>query len=148
MRRWPAVALLLPLLLASCGGSHTEIEYDRAKTLDALPEPEQVTQATTGEDDEDVSLAGVTVRPLTNRLRAQANLPEDLEGLLVMSVEATSNAAGAGLARGDVIQEVDRSEVTSLDDFQGAIAQDSDRPIFMRVFKPQQRRSVFIAVPR
>ena len=88
------------------------------------------------------------MRPLTAQLRAQVNLPADLEGLLVMSVEGTSNAAGAGLARGDVIQEVDRREVKSLGDFQDAIASDTGRPIFMRVFKPQQRRSVFIAVPR
>jgi len=116
--------------------------------LDALPDADQAARADTEDEAEGASLDGVTVRPLTAQLRAQVNLPADVEGLLVMSVEGTSNAADAGLARGDVIQEVDRRQVTSLGDFQDAIASDTGRPIFMRVFKPQQRRSVFIAVPR
>ncbi|MCP4571363.1 MAG: DegQ family serine endoprotease [bacterium] len=151
----PNPSTLRNVISLSGVGHEAELEILRdgaAKTvtvrLDALPDAEQVTQAAEGEDDEDASLEGVTVRPLTARLRAQAQLPEDMEGLMVMSVEATSNAGGAGLARGDVIQEVDRRQVTDLGEFQDAIAQDTGRPVFMRVYKPQQRRSVFIAVPR
>ncbi len=117
-------------------------------TLDPLPENDQMAQANTEEEEEDISLEGVTVRPLNARTRTMANLPDDLMGLIVTNVAPTSNAASAGLARGDVIQEVDRREVTSLGDFQKALRGDTDRPIFMRVFKPRANRSVFIAVPR
>ncbi|MFN2371186.1 MAG: PDZ domain-containing protein, partial [Candidatus Krumholzibacteriia bacterium] len=57
-------------------------------------------------------------------------------------------AAREGLAAGDVIQEVARRPVTTLDDFQAALKLNDDRPIFLRVFKPRQAQSVFIAVPR
>ena len=53
-----------------------------------------------------------------------------------------------GLAAGDVIQEVGRTEVTTLSGFKDALAQKTDRPVFLRVYRPAQSRSVFIAVPR
>ena len=115
--------------------------------LDALPDPEAPIRADEPDDD-DGSLDGVTVRALTPGMRDQAGVPADIEGLLVTEVGPTSNAAEAGLARGDVIQEVARREVTSLDDFQDALGVNTDRPIFMRVYKPAQRQSVFVAVPR
>ena len=115
--------------------------------LDALPDPEAPIRADEPDDD-DGSLDGVTVRALTPGMRDQAGVPADIEGLLVTEVGPTSNAAEAGLARGDVIQEVARREVTSLGDFQDALGVNTDRPIFMRVYKPAQRQSVFVAVPR
>ena len=100
------------------------------------------------EKDGDTTMVGVTVRPLNDRLRTMAGLPEDVQGLLVTDVAAASNAAGEGLAQGDVIVEVNRMPVSSLAEFQAALARTPDRPVFMRVYKQQARQSVFLAVPR
>ena len=103
-----------------------------------------------GGEDSDV-LSGVTVRELTPHARSLANLPEDMEGLLVTAVSPSSNAASEGLAQGDVIQEVNRVKVTNLAELKEALKRSPERPIFMRVYKPRsggQGGNVFIAVPR
>jgi len=100
------------------------------------------------EKEGDTTLAGLTVRPLNDRLRAMASVPDDIQGLLVTAVTATSNAADKGLAEGDVIIEINHMPVNSLAEFKTALARTPDKPVFMRVYKQQARQSVFMAVPR
>jgi len=118
--------------------------------LGRLPDQQVAANAPNVQEDkgDDTTLAGVTVRPLNDRLRAMASIPETVQGLLVMEVAATSNAAGEGLAEGDVIVEVNRTPVSSLAEFQTALARTPDKPVFMRVYKQQVRQNVFLAVPR
>jgi serine protease Do len=111
--------------------------------------PDQVAAVTEEpENDEDETLDGVTVRALDDRSRSMAGLPDDVGGILVISVANTSNAAREGLAEGDVIQEVGGEKVMSLREFQSQLGENADRPVFMRVYKPRQQSSIFIAVPR
>jgi serine protease Do len=118
-------------------------------TLEKFPEDTRVARANPhGGATEDSSLDGVVVRELTSRTRAMANLPDTVEGLYVMSVDPTSNAAREGLEQGDVIEEVARRGVTSLGEFKEALGMNADRPVFMRVYKAQRGQSAFIAVPR
>ncbi len=129
-------------------GKHKTVKV----TLDAFPDAElaQAKGNNAGEES-DETLDGVTVKALSPRIRAMANLPDDIEGLYVMDLDPTSNAAREGLQQGDVIQEVNREAVSSLKDFKDALGHGTDRPVFMRVYKPQaggQGRSIFIAVPR
>jgi len=120
-----------------------------AVKLEEFPDPEQLAQTGAADPDEDETLDGVTVREMTDRTRAMMEtLPEDIEGLLVMDVEQTSNAAREGLAKNDIIQEVGREPVTTLKGFKEALGKNTDRPVFLRVYKPRQQQSVFIAVPR
>ncbi|MBE0567113.1 MAG: DegQ family serine endoprotease [Krumholzibacteria bacterium] len=118
-------------------------------TLEKFPEDTRTARANPqGGGTEDESLAGVTVRELSERTRSMGNIPENITGLLVTAVEPTSNAAREGLAAGDVIQEVARRPVTGFGEFQEALGLNDDRPVFLRVYKPRQAQSVFIAVPR
>ena len=121
-----------------------------AVKLEKFPEATTTARANPhGGGSEDQSLDGVTVRVLDERARAMTNnIPEDVGGLLVVSVEATSTAAREGLAAGDVIQEVSRRPVESLGDFQAALKLNPERPVFLRVFKPNRGQNVFIALPR
>ncbi len=121
-----------------------------AVKLEKFPEATTTVRANPhGGGSEDQSLDGVTVRVLDERARAMtSNIPEDVGGLLVVSVEATSTAAREGLATGDVIQEVSRRPVETLADFQEALKLNTDRPVFLRVYKPNRGQNVFIALPR
>ena len=118
--------------------------------LDKFPDPETQAQSDAAEeDDEDETLDGVIVREMTDRLRAMMEtLPEDVNGLVVTGVEQTSNAAREGLAEGDIILEVGGETVTTLAGLKEALGQDTDRPAFLKVYKPRQRQNIFIAVPR
>jgi serine protease Do len=124
-------------------------ERDVTVTLGHLPDQETASNnPTRQEKDVESTLVGVSVRPLTDRMRAAAGLSPDLQGLLVAGVKATSNAAAEGLAEGDIILEVNRQPVTTVEEFKAALARTPDRPVFMRVYKPQAKQSVFLAVPR
>jgi len=116
--------------------------------LAALPDQDQLASTSTrshSEDDEGIE--GVTVRELTERVRASASIPDDIEGVLVVEVNARSNAQSEGLARGDVIIEVNKGDISDLDDYRKQVQKNEDKPVLLRVFRPGRGR-LFIAVPR
>ena len=63
------------------------------------------------------SMLGLDVRPITPELARQLNL-RSTEGVVVFRVEEESTAAEAGLQRGDVIREVNRQRIRSLQEFE------------------------------
>ena len=123
-------------------------EKDITVKLDEYPDNQVANNTHEHDNATDDTLEGVQVQVLNDRIRSMAGLPDDMSGLIVTDVQATSNAAREGLAKGDVIQEVGRESITSLKDFKEALGKNKDRPVFMRVYKPRQQRSIFMAVPR
>jgi serine protease Do len=65
--------------------------------------------------DED-TLWGVELRNLTPELRRQFNVPQGVQGALVLNVDEASAAHRGGLRPGQVILEIDRSPVTNVAD--------------------------------
>jgi serine protease Do len=64
---------------------------------------------------------GLTVQRLTPQM-AEGLGVEKAEGVVVTAVEAASAADEAGIRRGDIIVEVDRKAVRSVDDYKKAVA--------------------------
>jgi serine protease Do len=62
------------------------------------------------------ALDGVTVQDLDSDARQQLQIPDDVKGALVVNVDEDSNAADAGLEKGDVITEIDQQPVTDAED--------------------------------
>lgn len=60
---------------------------------------------------------GIVLSELTDQLGKQYDIPEDMNGVLVMMVIQGSPAARAGVRKGDLIRQVDRARITSLTDF-------------------------------
>ena len=73
------------------------------------------------------SRLGLDVRPITPELARQLNLRAP-EGVIVFGVDEDSAASEAGLQRGDVIREVNRQRVRSLQDFEKATSAYSSDP--------------------
>jgi serine protease Do len=67
-------------------------------------------------------LQGVSVDELDAQTAQQLRLPETVKGVVVTEVEPSSAAYEAGLRRGDVIQSVNRQPVTSVRQFETAVA--------------------------
>ena len=63
-------------------------------------------------------LAGIAVEPLSAEKRSQLNLTEEVKGVVVAKVQPGSAAEAAGVQEGDLIQEVSREVIKSLDDYQ------------------------------
>ena len=62
------------------------------------------------------SLDGVEVADLDSDARQQYNIPANVHGAVVTSVDPNSNAADAGLQQGDVIEGIDQHPVHNADD--------------------------------
>ncbi len=64
---------------------------------------------------------GLTVQRLTPQMAESLGV-DKLEGVVVTAVEPASAADEAGIRRGDIIVEVDRKAVRSIDDYKKAVA--------------------------
>ncbi len=87
---------------------------------------------------------GLVVQPLTPEVAKELGL-SDRRGVLVRDVEDGSPAASAGLQPGDVIVEIDRRPIGSVEDMKRAMAQhQKDTPALFLVHRNDA--SVFLAV--
>ena len=86
----------------------------------------------------------MSVAPLTPELRERAQAPKDVKGLIVEDVNPDGRAALAGIQSGDIIQEVNRQAVTSVDDLKAALKKSSSRPTLLLISR--QGRDIFVTV--
>jgi serine protease Do len=108
-------------------GSEREI----AVKLDTMP----TEQASKSEDKSDGSvnsaLSGVSVDNLDAQSASDLGLSPNTKGVVVTNVDPSSEAAEAGLRRGDVIQEVNRQPVKNTSDFERAMHSSKDKALLL-----------------
>ena len=92
----------------------------------------------------DKSALGVSVAPLTPELAAQLRTPKNAHGLVVRDVNPDGRAADAGIQTGDVIEQVNRQPVQSVDDLKAALRRSGDKPVLLLVNR--QGNETFITV--
>lgn len=78
-------------------------------------------------------MKGVQVETLTPQLANQLNLPAGTTGVVVDSVDPSSNAAAADVRRGDVIQEVDHKPVNNVQEYQAALSAAGNRAVLLLI---------------
>jgi Do/DeqQ family serine protease len=100
--------------------------------------------STHGPDNADKAALGISVEPLTPELAQRAGAPRGTHGVVIDDVTADSRAAEAGLQPGDVIEEVNRQAVASVDDLKAAVKKSADRPVLMLVSRQGQERFVTV----
>jgi serine protease Do len=93
---------------------------------------------------DDKTALGVAVAPLTPELAEKARAPKDAHGLLVEDVNPDGRAAAAGIQAGDVIQEVNRQPVKSVDELKAALRKTSDKPTLILISR--QGSNLFLTV--
>lgn len=69
----------------------------------------------------EAEILGLTLSPVDDEVIQGMGLPMGTEGLLVTAVDATSDAAGKGVAAGDIIVEAGQAPVTRIADLQTRI---------------------------
>jgi S1-C subfamily serine protease len=69
-------------------------------------------------EDEDF---GLTVREITVDVIQAANLPQDLQGVVISDLESAGWAQVGGLGVGDIILRIDENRITDLDSFREAL---------------------------
>ncbi|MFV0513360.1 MAG: DegQ family serine endoprotease [Jhaorihella sp.] len=94
-------------------------------TLGRREEAERaVPAAMNGKDQPGVTekeVLGLTLTPLTDGMRSEMGLSDDLEGLVVLKVDESTQAYEKGLRAGDVITEAGQQKVTALSDLSDRI---------------------------
>ncbi|MDF1536710.1 MAG: DegQ family serine endoprotease [bacterium] len=99
-----------------------------------------------GEDKEMKGELGLTVQNITPEIAERLDLGTS-RGVLVSGVEPGSPAAEAGLARGDVILEVDRQEVSDVAALSSVLEKSKDKASVLFLVN-RGGRTIFIAVKR
>jgi len=89
-------------------------------SLNELSEKEEASKG--GAESNTSALKGVEVQNLTPSIAQELGVSSATHGVVVSSVDPSSAAAGAGLQRGDVVEEVNRKPVRNVADFRQALA--------------------------
>ena len=77
------------------------------------------------------SLSGVSVEDMDTQTARQLGLPPNTSGVVVTGINPSSRAAGSGLQRGDVIQEVNRQSIKTSSDFERAMRNSKDETLLL-----------------
>ena len=82
------------------------------------------------------ALQGVTIIELSRQVRQLLRIPGEVQGTVVLDLRAYSAAAVAGLRPGDVIQSVNRQDISSAEDALRLAKNDKDKRTLLRVWSP------------
>jgi Do/DeqQ family serine protease len=105
---------------------------------------DRVARREDGPEAVDQSALGVSVAPLTPELASRYSLPRDTRGVVVQDVDPNGRAADAGIQVGDVIEEVNRQPVQSVDDLRAALRRNPNRPALLLVNRQGNGRFVTV----
>lgn len=87
---------------------------------------------------------GINLQPVTPEIAKQLELESGAKGLVVTQVSPSGAAAEEGIRRGDVILEINRQPVGTLNEAQTAIDKSGDKPVLLLIARKD--RTVFISV--
>lgn len=76
---------------------------------------------------------GVTLQPVTPALARQYGTGSETEGLVIIEIDPAGAAAEAGIAKGDMILEVNRRIVKTAEEVEAALQQAGDRPVLLLI---------------
>lgn len=90
-------------------------------------------------------LAGLVVEPLTDERKKELNIPAGISGVIVKEVKPGSAAEAAGLQPGDLIQEVNRTVVKNMSDYEN-IASKIEKEALVVLLLNRRGNNLFVAV--
>ncbi|WP_447971489.1 Do family serine endopeptidase [Nitrospira sp. M1] len=90
-------------------------------------------------------LAGISVQALTAAKRNELKIPEEVTGILVSKVAPGSEAEAAGIQEGDLIQEVSRETITTIDDYQQIVSKIAKEELVVLLLN-RRGNNLFVAV--
>jgi serine protease Do len=92
------------------------------------------------------ALKGLSVQALTPELRQQLQTPEGTQGVVITDVDPDSAASAAGLQQGDIIAQVNRRPVNSVQEFNSAVKEGASRESTLLLIRSRQGTR-FVVVP-
>jgi len=96
-------------------------------------QPAKSARRDSGSDTEDKTALGLSVVPLTPDLASRIGAPNTAHGLVVEEVTPDGRAADAGLQAGDLIEQVNRQPVRTVDELKAAVRRSADKPVLLLI---------------
>ena len=133
------------------------IETDKVSTVKVIRDKKEMTLTVTlGEFPEDIgdsgkpeTLYGLTLQQLTPELAEEFRVEKETKGLLVTSVEPESPAAKSGLRQGDLILEIARQPVNTIQEFRSAARKErKGDKLLLRVRNAQGARFLVMKIEK
>jgi len=118
-----------------------KVTLDTADTRRAARDNDEGESDGSGRDDR--ASLGISVAPLTPELAGQLGVKRDTKGVVVRDVDPDGRSADV-LRPGDVIQEVNRHSVDSVDALRSAIRQSADKTVLLLINR--QGSDLFVTV--
>ena len=120
-------------------------ERDFAVTLGKQPADKNDSSCESGGNSADRILHGVSAETLTPEIAHEFGISRTTKGVLVQRVDPDSDAAQAGLEPGDVILEVDRHAVTTVEQLRRYINESNADSTILFVSRDGRKRYVVIS---
>jgi Do/DeqQ family serine protease len=127
------VADMTPGSTASVGIVRDNSEKTLSVKLDEATASRTARDRDPADGSEDKAALGISVAPLTPDMAAEAKLPRNARGVVVQDVNPDGRAADAGIQAGDIILEVNRQPVQSVEELRAAVRKSADRPTLLLV---------------
>jgi serine protease Do len=96
------------------------------------------------EGSDDQASLGISVEPLTPQLATRVGVPKTTTGLVIEDVNPDGRAADANLQSGDVIEQVNRRPVQTVDELRAAVKSAAGKPVLLLINR--QGTELFVPV--
>lgn len=90
-------------------------------------------------------LQGITISSINNNLRQRFQIPNHINGVVIVNVDPGSYASHAGLQEGDIILQINNQSITNISDL-NRISRNINNSIYMLIFR--QGHTMYIALNR
>jgi serine protease Do len=90
------------------------------------------------EKQSDTGKLGLTLQPVTPQIAKQFGMQGEPEGMIVTAIDADGTAADAGIARGDIILEINSQPVSSSEAVQSALQSAAGKPVLLLISRRGQ----------
>jgi serine protease Do len=142
-----AIAQMKPGTSVRLTISHDGNQRDVQITLSEQPaEVSKAEPAREPSEEAAPALDGVNATVMTPEIARQLELPANTKGVVITGVASGSAAAEAGLQRGDVVLQVNRTPVTSVEQFDQSVRAQGDQPVIL--FINREGHTSYIDIPK
>ena len=119
------------------------VKLDELNTEGTKPSDRKDEEKNSDKSNENGKL-GLSLQPLTPEMAKQLNISAEIDGLVVTEVDPNGAAAEIGISRGDVITEINKKSVTTIEDVQSALEKSGDKPILLLI--SSKGRTVYLTI--
>lgn len=130
-------------------GKTETLKVTLGRREDAEAKAFPVAQKNKAEESSNLEVLGVTLSAITDQLRSDLELADDIQGLVVLNVDEASQAYEKGLRAGDLITEAGQEKLTTPAELQDKIAQTKEagrKSLLLRVLRSGDPRFMALSL--